>query len=88
MNKHSKPSGSKPAPQTGANAKPTKSVKEPNHNNLVPPQAQRGPVDAKQSEHPAHGGPNKSCCKVEGHGMQEIVFACYECSDTFCKLCI
>ena len=31
---------------------------------------------------------NKSCCKVQNHEHEEIVFACYECSDTFCRLCI
>ena len=30
----------------------------------------------------------KSYCKVSGHERQEIVFACYECSDTFCHLCL
>ena len=30
----------------------------------------------------------KSYCKVQSHDNEEIVFACYECSDTFCKRCV
>ena len=30
----------------------------------------------------------KSYCKVQSHENEEIVFACYECSDTFCKRCV
>lgn len=31
---------------------------------------------------------SKSFCKVESHETQEIVFACYECSDTYCFGCL
>lgn len=30
----------------------------------------------------------KSCCKMKSHEQQEIVFACYECKDTYCYLCL
>lgn len=30
----------------------------------------------------------KSYCKVANHSHHEIVFACYECSDTFCYSCL
>lgn len=30
----------------------------------------------------------KSCCKVKSHEQKEIVFACYECKDTFCRSCL
>jgi hypothetical protein len=30
----------------------------------------------------------KSFCKVAGHTSHEIVFACYECRDTYCSQCI
>ena len=30
----------------------------------------------------------KSFCKVKDHGKHEIIFACYECRDTFCSHCI
>ena len=31
---------------------------------------------------------SKSCCKQPGHEHEEIVFACYECSDTYCYKCL
>ena len=30
----------------------------------------------------------KSCCKIKGHSSHEIVFACYECKDTYCIGCL
>jgi len=30
----------------------------------------------------------KSYCKVQSHEQQEIVFACYECKDTYCYSCL
>jgi len=30
----------------------------------------------------------KSYCKIKGHQSHEIVFACYECKDTYCLGCL
>ena len=37
--------------------------------------------------HPSHEE-QKSFCKVKGHAAKEIVFACYECKDTYCYGCL
>lgn len=45
-------------------------------------------VDSTQQELEDANEQMKSFCKVQGHGVHEIVFACYECRDTFCSQCI
>ena len=42
----------------------------------------------KKEAKPDQSEQMKSFCKVQGHGAHEIVFACYECRDTFCSHCI
>ena len=36
----------------------------------------------------ATGGSNKSYCKVFSHEEHEIMFACYQCQNTFCHKCL
>ena len=31
---------------------------------------------------------SKSYCKVADHGDNEIMFACYQCRNTYCHLCL
>ena len=52
---------------------PAEEFKTPN------PPTKTAPVDPQKQ---------KSFCKVKGHQSHEIVFACYECKDTFCLNCL
>lgn len=37
---------------------------------------------------PAASVQQKSYCKIKDHHTHEIVFACYECKDTYCLSCL
>jgi len=65
---------------------PTSNIVEITANKKVPQKEEPKPTIV-QNPQPAQDA-SKSYCKCKGHDSCEIVFACYECSDTYCYKCL